>query len=105
MNPKTFIYKITENHYLLMQSYRTPRSYTASQKAINYYLGKHINLPRKIPSLTQELVDWGLVERTNPGSSCREGYKHKITLKGKEVIQEYESAIRRISEPCPKFGF
>jgi hypothetical protein len=96
---------ISNEHYFLLLAYRTERSYAQTHRAISHCLGKDINLGRKIPSFSQELSDWGLIKRTNPGSSRRAGYKYIITSEGDNTIEKYSKAINSISNPQPEFGF
>lgn len=96
---------ITEKHVLLLQAYKHERNKRQAQEAIAHYSGRELNFGRHVYPLTQDLIDWGFVKRTNPGSSNAKGHKHIITSTGKEALSNYFKMLDSISQPQPNFGF
>jgi len=97
--------RLNPNHIHLLLAYMRERSKSQAQKAIGYRLGKEPHMGRHILPLTQELIDYGFIERTNPDSPSVKGHKHVITSRGREVVKEYFDLLKSISEAEPKFGF
>lgn len=58
---------------------------------INMSNGRHV-LP-----MTQELLDWGLVRRTNPDEPNSKGHKILITNQGRAAISKYFEKLDSIS--------
>ena len=59
-------YTLTHKHMLLMLAYKSERNKSQAQKAIDYHVGEVLNMGRHVLPYTQNLIDWGLIERTNP---------------------------------------
>lgn len=97
--------QITENHLLLLLTFYHERSYSDAKTAIEARDVKNMPLGRTILPCTQELVDWGFVERTNPGASRRAGHRHITTAKGKEVVEACFEKLRSLSQPGEGFVF
>lgn len=98
--------RMTEFHYLLLMAYFSNLNISQACELIHTKFDRNICPGRKGSPYTQELIDWGLVIRTNPGSSCRKGYYHKTTEKGLEFIRlkrELEDSLF-CGDLEPKFG-
>ena len=102
---KCYSLTLTDKHILLLLAYAPERSKVQAQRIIDYRLGKELHMGRHILPLTQELIDLGLIERTNPGSPSVKGHKHVTTSRGHEVVNEYFDLLKSISEAEPQFGY
>ena len=92
-------------HVLLLLAYKSERNKSQAHKAIAYGLGTELHMGRDILPLTQELIDLGLVRRTNPTAPAVSGHKHVTTADGCQEIENYFNSLESISEPNPRFGF
>lgn len=90
---------------LLLLAYKSERSKSQAFKAIAYQLGTELHMGRDILPLTQELINQGLVLRTNPEAPSVKGHMHITTVEGCKEIEAYFNALESISQPNPKFGF
>ena len=99
------ISSLSYKHTLLLIAYKSERNHSQAQKAIEYELNEKMSMGRHILPYTRNLVEWGLVERTNPEAPRVCGYRHKTTNKGIEEIEAYLEKLDSISKPKPKFGF
>ena len=97
--------KVTERHILILISYRAERNKSQVRDAIFYHTGKDINFARHILPMTQELIDYELIVRTNPNSPNVKGHKHLITQKGEKVINKYFEMLNDISKPIENLGY
>jgi hypothetical protein len=89
----------------LLLAYKAERNKSQAHKAIAYGLGKELHMGRDILPLTQELIDLGLVKRTNPNAPAVSGHKHVTTTDGCQAIENYFNSLESISHPNPRFGF
>ncbi|MEL7523439.1 MAG: hypothetical protein AAGJ80_17780, partial [Cyanobacteria bacterium J06553_1] len=100
-----FSFRLTYRHYYLLQAYSCERSKTQVQKAVEYSIDERLNMGRHILPITQELIDWGLIARTNPDAPSSLGHKSLITQLGKQVLNCYMKKFEQISLPNEKYGF
>ena len=84
-------------HIYLLLAYSQKRNKSQAQKAIYDSLEIDLSLGRKVIPLTQELVEWGLIERINPNSSNSSGHVHETNFKGRVEIEKYIKKLRSIS--------
>lgn len=96
---------LTDKHIFLLYAYKQERNKSQAQKAISYYMGRELNFGRHILPLTQELIDLGYIERTNPDASSKTGHNHMITPKGEDAVKQYLRTLESISKPQAEFGF
>lgn len=97
--------QITYKHVLLLIAYKSERNKTQAQKAIDYNMGETLNMGRHVLPYTQELLDWGLIDRTNPEAASSSGHKSVITAHGLDELDSYFCKLNSIADPDPKFGF
>lgn len=98
-------YKLQYKHVLLLLAYRSERNKTQAQRAIDYNMGETLNMGRHVLPYTQELIDWGLIERTNPDDPSSLGHKSVITTLGQDELESYFAKLNSIANPNPNFGF
>lgn len=96
---------LNQKQILLLLAYKLERSKSQAHKAIAYQFGKELHMGRDILPLTQELIELGLVVRTNPNAPAVKGHKHLTTTEGCKEIENYVNSLESISEPNPRFGF
>lgn len=96
---------LNQKHILLLLAYKIERSKSQAHKAIAYQFGKELHMGRDVLPLTQELIELGLVERTNPNAPAVRGHKHVTTADGCKEIEAFFNSLESISRPNPKFGF
>lgn len=102
---------LTEKHILLLCAYKQERNKSQAQEAIDYCTGRVLSFGRDILPFTQQLIDWGCIERTNPNASFKKGHKHIITPKGEEALKQYLERYSKMLEsiskwkPQSRFGF
>lgn len=99
------LYKLQYKHVLLLIAYKSERNKAQVQRAIEYKMNEPINMGRHILPYTQELIDWGLIERTNPQASSSSGHNSLITALGLSALDGYFSKLHSIADRDPKFGF
>lgn len=100
-----YLHLIDYKDILLLKAYEYERSQTQAGKAIAYCIGKELHPGRDLLPRTKKLLEWRLIERTNPGECRKKGYKHLTTEQGKRLVNQYFDLIGSISEPNTKFGF
>jgi hypothetical protein len=97
--------KLQYKHVLLLLAYKSERNKTQAQKAIDYNMGETLNMGRHVLPYTQELIEWGLIERTNPEDPSSLGHKSVITAYGLDELNGYFCKLNSISNRDPNFGF
>lgn len=98
-------YPLTHKHVLLLTAYKSERNKTQAQKAIDYNLGIDMNMGRHVLPKTQELIDWGLIQRTNPQAPASKGHRNIITEQGLYELDCYFEKLNSIASPNPQYGF
>lgn len=96
---------LKEKHIYLLLAYKMERSKSQAHKAIAYQFGRELHMGRDILPLTQELIELGLVIRTNPNAPAVKGHKHLTTTEGCQEIENYINSLQSIAQPNPRFGF
>ena len=91
-------------HILLLLAYKSERSKAQAYRAITHE-DERIDMGRHVLPFTQELVDWGLVRRTNPGAPSVKGHRHLITSKGMSALENYFERLNNIAHLKPNYGF
>lgn len=89
---------ITEKHILLLLAYMQERSKSQAQRAIADRTQKQLHLGRHVLPLTQDLLEWKLIKRTNEGSPSVKGHKHKTEPEGCREVDKYFEKLKSIAE-------
>jgi predicted Zn-ribbon and HTH transcriptional regulator len=106
---------LTELHMQLAIAYQVPRNLSQVGRALDQELGKVYHQGRHIIPYTQNLEDWGYIQRVNPGACKSAGYIFQTTALGKQIIakyylwleqsqQEYYQSLDALSKRT-KYGF
>lgn len=91
------------NQLLMLQAFKVERNKTQAQRAIEQNTGIRVNMGRYILPICQQMLDNGLIERTN--SKEVRGHTYLITSKGEKILEGYYAQLVAISEKNPDLGF
>ena len=91
-----------ELHVYLLLAFCNHLNLSEAQNLLDDQLYKRYHLGRKIIPYTQELLDWGFLERTNPGAPRVSGYMHLTTPKGREAIDQWFETLKSVSTAIEK---
>lgn len=99
LRPRSPKYRLKYRHILLLLAYRSERNKSQAKLAIEYTMEENINPGRHVLPMTQQLIDWELVRRTNPDEPDSKGHRILITDQGEQALANYFAKLNSISAP------